>query len=459
MKNIIFLLFLSCATLINAQSFVCGNGDETPVNNITPPPNFTYNADNKYVLNVKFHIVYDDYGVILDELTVNGQLVNQFGENEIMEILKDTNVTFNPHNIFFKYKGFDISYNSDVTNGLQNGTSISTLGLHDYNTYNIYFVNYTHIGHAYATNGNTWAVFSFHTMNDSSRMQVLGHELGHCFTLHHVFNLYNTTQCEHVTRDVNSPLYNANVAGDLVHDTPAQSSQPWFANCEYIYNPNSTDCSGEPYVDIIPANYLGYDPYSTCGFHFTPGQVIRMRSHLQSPSMAHVLQTYNTIESLYEPFETIPYGGTIIRSISDNGDGTAEVCRNTMIKHRFQKSFDYVFPDVNADDINTATINDLPEIINTTYTFNVQINQVNPTITNEVFVDCNRQPFCQTEDFVNGLVISTKDLGSMNITIQELNEIQVKDPELFQNLMNEYYHIIRKETESGAVKQTVIYKY
>jgi hypothetical protein len=37
MKKIIFLLFLSSTALMNAQSFVCGNGDETPVNNITPP--------------------------------------------------------------------------------------------------------------------------------------------------------------------------------------------------------------------------------------------------------------------------------------------------------------------------------------------------------------------------------------------------------------------------------------
>jgi hypothetical protein len=40
MKKIIFLLFLSSTALMNAQSFVCGNGDETPVNNITPPPEF-----------------------------------------------------------------------------------------------------------------------------------------------------------------------------------------------------------------------------------------------------------------------------------------------------------------------------------------------------------------------------------------------------------------------------------
>lgn len=175
--------------------------------------------------------------------------------------------------------------------------------------------------------------------------------------------------------------------------------------------------------------------------------------------MAHVLQTYNTIESLYEPFETIPFGGNIIRSVIDNNDGTAEVCRNMLIKHRFQKSFDYVFTNVNQSDLSAATINDLPEIINTTYTFGVQINQVNPETLHEVFVDCNREPFCQTEDFIKGSIISTKVLGSMNLTLEELNEIQVKDPDLFENLMKEYYHIIRKETESGAINQTTIYKY
>ena len=410
-------------------------------------------------MNVKFHVVYDQYGEFPDEIIVDGESVNQFGEAEIMEILKDMNVIFNPHNIFFKYKGFDVSYNSNVTNGLQNGSTISSLGINDSFAYNIYFVNYTHIGHAYSITGNTRAVFSYFTMSDINRVQVLGHEIGHCFNLLHVFNNYNTSECEHVTRDVNSSLYNANVAGDLIHDTPAQSFQSWFTNCEYIYDPNSTDCEGEPYVDVVPANYLGYDTHSTCEFHFTSGQVERMRTHLQNPPMPHIPLTYNTIESLYQPFEAIPFGGNIIRSVTDNNDGTAEVCRNMLIKHRFQKSFDYVFTNVNPSDPSSASINDLLEIINTTYTFGVQINQVNPEITNDVFVDCHREPFCQTEDFVKGLVVSTKVLGSMNLTLEELNEIQVKDPELFDKLMSEYYHIINKETETGAIKQTIIYKY
>lgn len=172
-------------------------------------------------MNVKFHVVYDNTGFLPNSININGQPVDQFGENEIMEILKQLNVTFNSHNIFFKYKGFDITNNSEVTNDEQNGTTISSLGLHDYNAYNIYFVNYTHIGHAYAMHGNTKAVFSFHTMSDVNRLQVLDHELGHCFDLLHVFTNFNNSECEHVTRNPLDAEYNANVAGDLIHDTPA----------------------------------------------------------------------------------------------------------------------------------------------------------------------------------------------------------------------------------------------
>ncbi len=402
----------------------------------------------------------EENGFFPSSINIDSQLVNQFGENEIMEILKDMNINFNPHNIFFKYKGFDVSYNSNVSNGLQNGTTISSLGLHDYNTYNIYFVNYTHVGHAYATQGNTSAVFSFHTMSDINRVQVLGHELGHCFNLLHVFNNFNYSECEHVTRDVNSPLYNANVAGDLIHDTPAQDSNPWFTNCVYNFNLNSTDCTGEPYVDVVPANYLGNNAHSTCGFHFTPGQVLRMRTYLQNPSMPHVLQTFNTIESLYEPFEIdyIPSNEIVSVETSELGEGFALVCRINTMKHRFQKSFDYlVDPDEKSINPINYSINELPEIAEIG-NYKLTIFQVDHEITKPLNL-YSRCVVCNDEPYVGGNIISTEFMGSYNFTQQTLNQIQVSDPNLLQNLESEKYHIIKKETESGAIKQTTIYKY
>ena len=46
----------------------------------------------------------------------------------------------------------------------------------------------------------------------------------------------------------------------------------------------------------------------------------------------------------------------------------------------------------------------------------------------------------------------------MNITVQELNELQVKDPELYNQLLEQYYYILKKVTASGAEVKTVFYK-
>jgi hypothetical protein len=46
----------------------------------------------------------------------------------------------------------------------------------------------------------------------------------------------------------------------------------------------------------------------------------------------------------------------------------------------------------------------------------------------------------------------------MNITVEELTEIQVKDPNLYDNFLQHYYYIVRKETESGAKTQETFYK-
>ncbi len=46
----------------------------------------------------------------------------------------------------------------------------------------------------------------------------------------------------------------------------------------------------------------------------------------------------------------------------------------------------------------------------------------------------------------------------MNVTIEQLNTIQVKDPELFDRLLSERYYKLKKETTSGAKTESVFYK-
>jgi hypothetical protein len=45
----------------------------------------------------------------------------------------------------------------------------------------------------------------------------------------------------------------------------------------------------------------------------------------------------------------------------------------------------------------------------------------------------------------------------MNIE-KELNKIQVSDPQLYDKLMSQYYYILKKMTESGAIKEDTFYK-
>jgi len=44
------------------------------------------------------------------------------------------------------------------------------------------------------------------------------------------------------------------------------------------------------------------------------------------------------------------------------------------------------------------------------------------------------------------------------MTIQELNQLEVNNPNLYNEMLNNYYHILKKQTESGAETQKVFYK-
>jgi len=167
------------------------------------------------------------------------------------------------------------------------------------------------------------------------------------------------------------------------------------------------------------------------------------------------------VDELYQPFEAYEVGDDSengVISIEDNGDGTAEVCRTRLKRHRFQRSFNYVFEDTAAPDPSSATTAELPVVDYNTYQFNVRINEVNPELAHSIEVICTRGLICETEAFIGGTIITTEVLGSMNLTIRELNEIQVKDPNLFESLLSEKYHIITKTTAKGAKYQIVIFK-
>lgn len=143
-------------------------------------------------------------------------------------------------------------------------------------------------------------------------------------------------------------------------------------------------------------------------------------------------------------------GGDVIINVTDNKDGTAEVCRNMIVRHRFQRSFDYVFDNTSGNDPTSATTFDLPVIQENTSSFEVKINQADPEIFHTVVVNCTRGVVCETEAFIGGLLIETQYLGALNLTIRELNQIEINDPALFDSLIAEHFYIIKKTTSSGA---------
>lgn len=65
---------------------------------------------------------------------------------------------------------------------------------------------------------------------------------------------------------------------------------------------------------------------------------------------------------------------------------------------------------------------------------------------------------CTFESYVSGKVYAMEVLGSMNISVKELNAIEARDPELYNNLMQEYYYILKKITASGAKTEQIFYK-
>ena len=453
MKKFYLLALLCLSFFANAQDFSCGAVTETngepPMQTYSTPPEYDPNA--KYVLNVFIHIVkYDDGS---DPSTVPGIV---YGELQAMEAIRALNEGFNAYNIFFKYKGHDIINNTDLTN---TGNVQAYSGTITPNCYNLYFFSNIGGNSASAFIGNTLIKYTYAALENSQHDNVIIHEMGHCLNLQHIFNNYNNSDCEHVTRDINDPNYNATTAGDRVHDTPAQPllSTFNFSNCQYIYNPNNVDCAGTPYVNALPANYMGYDSSPSCASHFTPGQVQRMRMHLQNPSMPHVLLTYNTVESLYQPFESRLLPGEDIVSTEENEDGSLHVCRLGHYLHRYQMGFDYHFTDEGQSGFPISqTVNDLPEIEHNL--FDVQIDQIDPVAT--VFNGLTCRCFvCEDEPAEGGTVTSTDFIGSSNFESRDIRKEELVNPTLlYQSLRAGFYHFIKKWTLRGAVYEATIYK-
>jgi len=282
----------------------------------------------------------------------------------------------------------------------------------------------------------------------------------------------------------------------MVTDTPAcfRGSEHNFchlyAGCddirEYIINQNIVDNSPEHlmYENVDLLNFMNLQYSYLPRFeiqHFTNGQGVRMRETIAIPSL-NFDNVSTTVASLYEPYkvETIETISTDIHSLTDNGDGTAEVCRlkSFTLSHYFQPGFDYNFYSSPNNFKHHNDKEDLYGILDEGVRRFVKINQINPlfinitdnSITNpsdmdsgiilyEVSICPQHDVFvCFSEPYSGGKVISTTNLANPNVTIKVLNNQEASDANLEQDLENGKFHIIEKTTTSGATIQKTIYK-
>lgn len=508
MKKIILLIlvfnyFFSYSQNLNCPDFPNSDQDQPSSSIYSRSTNTTSNVNSitKYVFNLKFHVVKNSDG--------SGSTSN-YSENEFLNAVMILNTHYNQYNIFFKYIGFDVikstshmkirSFAGGAPNQntshpffndlVQYSKTGMTSPVYDYNAMNLYIVDSIDISTAtlfaqtsgVANRPGVNSVYAYNTLLTAT----LPHEIGHNFNLLHTHQTRTITNSDGSTTVICEYVngLNSQTEGDLVTDTPASfipSSIYVDSNCEYVNPTNSTDCIGTLYTNCPVKNFMSTNTGSPCraigndllpgNAEFTNGQAVRMRetiaNYIDNENNNYgFYNAKNTIESLYEPFATTGMSSTTnstnntaylrTASVKSDGSGVDFLHSPIGVSLRFQKGFNYVF----------TTTNNVPTTINKTVTeqFNYPngqyiLNVKIPVVSDELVIGVGGyQSFTVFEPFISGTVKSTSNLGIPSYTQEQLDVIKVANPNLFDELQHQKYHIITKETESGYKDQKIIYK-
>jgi len=136
------------------------------------------------------------------------------------------------------------------------------------------------------------------------------------------------------------------------------------------------------------------------------------------------------------------------------GNGYAKVCRNRLELHRFQEGFTYVFPANNGspDEVNPS-IYSIPFNVNHTSSYPIVINEIDPNFTGTVPLVCTRGLVCADEEIIGATDLITDFLGSYNFALEQWDKLKASDPNFYNYLQSQKYHIIKKRQ-----KQELLYK-
>ncbi len=423
------------------------------------------------VLNVFFHLIKDEDG---NNATFNPS------ETDLLEAVAALNIQYNEFQIFFKYNGYQEILNSEylsIRNSncpntdikyayqLKTYTQEYPVNNEDDNFYKEYSMNLFIVDYIYSGSscslvgglGNTGknAFFVYGALNSSNL--TLKHEIGHCFFLKHPHYSYNNTNPyyrEHVTNDENSLDYNAVVAGDYVVDTRAAYPYPEVDDdtCEYIYNAAIVDDVGTPYEQLPTDNIMSYSHPKSCLTEFTNGQGTRMRCAIET----FLSEAMSDISSLYEPYKTV-YG-------------------SYYNKYYYQPGFDYKFVKCGPQGAypEPSEYNDISFSFDLSSNafhyrsfdkFHSAFNDIYPYDKTAVLIpilDNNQPRKCYNTllkgGASSGTVVKYLDgTRNYNYTVNQLDSLQINNPELINNLENGLYDI-KKQYQQGDVDEKTILK-
>ncbi len=501
MKKIIFTLLFFICSISYGQNLTCGTKGF-----IGHPANFNRSSivqpsdtdlTTPYVFNVYFTLIKDSDGYY-NQPWYDYLSTPQLIESQFLRCVKILNIRFNPHNIYFKYVGYSEERNSIFSFatpfiGYEGSSSWEALNqFREENAINFYFVNGlvvsdSDVGVVSQMGGKDIVMSSGNLLNfpayEAGLDISLNHAIGHCFSLYHTHeaeshfqpgtDLYNLTRCERVNRIPNSnpAIYNADIAGDEVTDTPAQPNVDegnFLPNCGgYIVNPLLLNFYNEVYPPDITPNYMnvpGVSSSSCWDLGFTPGQIARMRNFIATNTTHYAYlpggeSARTDVATLYEPFDAKVVVGDVISTEDQPDLGGALVCRTQKYQLRFQPGYEQIFHDVVGGSISQMADQQFNYINTFDHAIGVEIPSLSNQIRGGIGVINSITPYtCTFESYVSGTVYSMEVLGSMNITVKQLNEIEAKDPELYDNLMQQYYYILKKYTTTGVKIEQTFYK-